>query len=422
MMAMAMDEVQAICRGVESVELAGEVRFATGLRANGTEVGGLSAMAYNPSEGTYYVLSDDRAEARFYTATVDLADGWLDAGDVRFQGVTYLATEDGQPFARDRIDPEGIDLEASGTLWIASEGNANWGIAPFARLFSPSGRQLRDLPVPDKFLPRGDRGVRQNLAFESLTLTPDDRLLYTATENALRQDGDIADLEQVSISRILEYDRATGQPGREFAYIIDPVPEPPQPADGFRTNGLVELRALDNCGTFLTLERSFSEGRGNTVKLYEVSLEGARDISDDPSLADGSLSPEAAVQKRLVADVSELGVTPDNLEGMALGSQLPDGRQSLILVSDNNFNKSQVTQFIALALDFKSISTRSSLPNPIAPGKLGSIAKSSELSVTQLTETVPPICHFSKSEIGIFGGVEIAIACALVFAIDRLAI
>ncbi len=419
---MAMDEVQPICRGVESVEFAGEVRFETGLRANGTEVGGLSAMTYNPREGTYFVLSDDRAEARFYTVTVDLADGWLDAGDVRFQGVSDLANEDGQPFARDRIDPEGIDWEESGTLWIASEGNANRGIAPFARSFSPSGRQLRDLPVPDKFLPRGDRGVRQNLAFESLTLTPDGQLLYTATENALRQDGDTADLEQVSISRILEYDRATGQPRREFAYIIDPVPEPPQPADGFRTNGLVELRALDNCGTFLALERAFSEGRGNTVKLYEVSLQGARDISDNPSLADGSLSPEAAVQKRLVADLSELGVVPDNLEGMALGVRLPDGRQSLILVSDNNFNEAQVTQFIALSLDFESLSPQSSLPNSIAPDKLGTLAQSSELSVTQLTETVRPICHFSKPEIGLLGGVEIAIACALVFVTNRLAI
>ena len=34
----------------------------------------------------------------------------------------------------------------------------------------------------------GDRGVRDNLGFESLTLTPDGKALWTATEVALTQD------------------------------------------------------------------------------------------------------------------------------------------------------------------------------------------------------------------------------------------
>jgi hypothetical protein len=44
----------------------------------------------------------------------------------------------------------------------------------------------------------------------------------------------------------------------------------------------VELLALDNRGTFLALERSFSAGApgtGNTIKLYEVRLNEASDIS-----------------------------------------------------------------------------------------------------------------------------------------------
>ena len=38
---------------------------------------------------------------------------------------------------------------------------------------------------------------------------------------------------------------------------------------------------------------------------------------------------------------------------MTLGPRLPDGRQSLLLVSDNNFttNPPQVTQFLLFALD-----------------------------------------------------------------------
>ena len=35
----------------------------------------------------------------------------------------------------------------------------------------------------------------------------------------------------------------------------------------------------------------------------------------------------------------------------ALGPTLPDGRQSLVLVSDNNFAASQFTQFLLFAVD-----------------------------------------------------------------------
>jgi hypothetical protein len=40
----------------------------------------------------------------------------------------------------------------------------------------------------------------------------------------------------------------------------------------------------------------------------------------------------------------------DNVEGMTLGPTLPDGRRSLILVSDHNFAGSQFTQFLLFAL------------------------------------------------------------------------
>ena len=36
---------------------------------------------------------------------------------------------------------------------------------------------------------------------------------------------------------------------------------------------------------------------------------------------------------------------------MVLGPRLPDGRQSLILVSDNNFAPTQFTQFLLFAID-----------------------------------------------------------------------
>ncbi|HZG40117.1 MAG TPA: phytase [Nodosilinea sp.] len=358
-------------RTITNLEFLGEVTLPTGLPFAGTEIGGLSGLVYSADAGVYYALSDDRTDARFYTLDLDFSDGSLDDGDVEFIDVTPLRDASGTPFAPLSLDPEGIALSPHGTLYIASEGDANALIAPFVNEFSLTGQQLSELPVDEKFLPTADQssGIRNNLAFESLTLSPDGRYLYTATENALFQDGSAASLEEGSLSRIVQYDLATGEAVKEFVYEIDTVPEEPIPADGFSTNGLVELLATDNNGSFLALERAFSVGQGNTVKLYEVRSQGALDVKtvfdlfrEEPLEDDGEVIPpgsfaiDPAVTKREILDIeADLGIAPDNLEALAFGPTLADGRQTLIIASDNNFSDTQFTQFLAFALETETI-------------------------------------------------------------------
>lgn len=344
---------------VAGIDFLGEVTFPTGFQFQGTTVGGLSGITYDPFTNVYYSISDDRSQfnpARFYTLNINLSDGSLDNGDVTFTGVTTLTNASGQPFPALGIDPEGIALTRNGTLFITSEGdvNSNPQQAPFINEFSLTGQQLRSLPIASKFLPTpGNSGIRNNLAFESLTLTPNQQFLYSATENALKQDGPAASLTDESPARILLYDAKTGQPLKEFVYLTDPVVAPPVPAGTFSTNGLVELFAIDNTGTLLALERSFSNGVGNSIKLYQVQTQGAVDVKGLNSLA--GLEADPAVSKKLLLDFADLGLTLDNIEGMTFGPRLADGKQSLIIVSDNNFSGTQFTQVLAFALDLDTI-------------------------------------------------------------------
>jgi hypothetical protein len=257
-------------------------------------------------------------------------------------------------FTEDSLDPEGIHLARPGQLFISSEGDAtaNPPLNPFVNRFNLAGKQNRALKVPDKFLPdgHGTFGVRPNRAFESLTSNR--RHLYTATENALFQDGSPSTLTAASPSRVLEYDITSKQPGREFVYMASPVPFDSNPPGLSVDNGLVELQTLDDRGTFLAMERSFAVGVGNTVRLFEISTTGATDVSGEDALP-ASWTP---MTKRFVADFElDLGVDPDNLEGMTFGPTLSDGRVVLIVVSDNNFNPSQITQFIALAVKLEAV-------------------------------------------------------------------
>ncbi len=334
----------------------GESTLAAGATFQGTVVGGLSSWAYDEARDVYYAISDDQGGTftpastppRFYTLRVDLGDGTLDAGDVSVVAVTTLLGTNGQPLPPRSLDPEGLTLTPSDTLIVTSEGIPPT-IPPFVREFDLSGRAIADLPVPSAFVPVGDgtSGVRFNLGFESAGVAPNGQFLFVGAENAVAQDGPAATLATGSPARLIRYNLRANRVDRQYVYPTDPVAEAPVPAGQFTVNGLVELLPLNN-QFLLAMERSFSVGAGNTIRIYLVALPGATDVSGVEDLDD--LAGFRSAQKTLVLDLDTLGLTLDNIEGMTLGPRLPDGRQSLLLVSDNNFTPGQVTQVLAFAL------------------------------------------------------------------------
>ncbi|NJK27544.1 MAG: esterase-like activity of phytase family protein [Coleofasciculaceae cyanobacterium SM2_3_26] len=209
---------------------------------------------------------------------------------------------------------------------------------------------IRQFPLPEKFLLGGEKGVRNNRALESLTATSDGEVAFTASEAALVQDGEDATLAAGSPARIVQYDVATGEPQQEFLYYTDPLPFESNLPEGFSTGGLVELLALDRTH-LLSMERAFAEGVGNAVRIFEVSLAGADDIRSIDSLLEAESEGDRIqpVQKKLLLALEPPGAIVDNLEGIIFGTPLPDGRQTLILMSDNNFNPIQITQFLIIA-------------------------------------------------------------------------
>jgi hypothetical protein len=338
------------------LQFLGQAIVPTGTTYAGTTVGGLSSITYNAARGVFYSLSDDQSQfnpARFYTLRLDLSDGHLADGDVQFSGFTTLLAPGGQPYAPFSLDPEGLTLTKSGELVVTSEGIAARGISPWVRRYALDGTFLGDLPVPNAFQPTSPtHGVRQNLAFEAAATAPDGRHLFVGMEAALAQDGPAATLDNGSASRILRYNLATGRLDRQYVYFTDPIAEPPVPPTQFAVSGLVELLPF-NDEFMLSMERSFSvgaPGTGNRIKLYSVAFPGADNVSGADSIA-GALDTLRPVRKKLLLDLSTLGVPLDNVEGMTIGPTLPDGRRSLVLVSDNNFAASQFTQFLLFALD-----------------------------------------------------------------------
>lgn len=364
----------------------------------GTVVGGLSGLTYDRSRNQFYAISDDRsnyAPARFYRFTLNWTPDWQDLsadrrsggaddsrasnraddasprsaigstvgpaisptiGSLQITQSTPLTTEAGEPFAAGTIDAEGIALSPRQTLFVASEGDRDRGIAPTIEEFDlETGSWRSRLPIPNRYLPRTENeqaiGVQNNQGFESLTLsatsygnTLEPFRLFAAPEAALFQDLD-ADSESATARPIRLMHYLVGDQTlllAEHLYTIDPLPA------GAENLGLSDLLVLDQGGHFLSLERSFGL-TGFGIRIFQLAFGGATDIAPIPALS-GALDGITPIQKRLLLDLATLGIPLDNYEGMAIGPQLPDGSQSLILISDDNFNPLQTSELLVFRL------------------------------------------------------------------------
>ncbi|MBB3458318.1 hypothetical protein FHT86_006643 [Rhizobium sp. BK313] len=333
------------CKAAISLQFAGEFVIPTGTQFDGIEFGGISGLDFDPASNHYIAISDDRSEkapARYYELSIDATAAGI--SDVKVLKTVIFKDKNGQAFAKRAVDPEAIRLGKDGIYW-SSEGDAKQLLPPFVRVTGPDGSFKREFELPEGFAPTADKstGIRDNLAFESLTFLPSGDLIV-GTESALEQDGPIADLTHGSLARIIRYDTANGKPKAEYAYTVAPIPQPPTAGTGWNDNGVSEMLALDE-HRMLVIERGASPGYGNFAKVYMIDTDGATDISAIGSLAssDKSIVP---VRKAQVLDMRAIGLTPDNIEGMtfAKGS---DGSDLLVFVADNNFSKDQKTQFLA---------------------------------------------------------------------------
>jgi hypothetical protein len=189
-------------------------------------------------------------------------------------------------------------------------------------------------------------GGRNNKLFEALAVTPNGTV-FTANEDALIEDGQITTLTAGSVVRVVKLDPATGKPTAQYAYNVGKIPVDKAPTGAFAPdNGLPELLAVSDT-EFIAIERAFADGVGNTIKLFLTKIEAdTTDVSGLKSLVGAVFKP---MTRELLLDmpINYNGVKLDNIEGMTWGPRLPNGNRTLILVSDNNFSDTQITQFLA---------------------------------------------------------------------------
>ena len=338
-----------------------------------TLFGSVSGLVRDEATGRYLAVIDDRQPARL--AWLDIAhDGRLAVTAGR---VVALGAAPG-------VDPRvvtGADREAivslPGGRFVAveeghlvrtpAEGPSPGAWSPALLTFGADAVVTRIDPLPPMFAIGPDGGgIRSNQGVESLARTPDGRLIAGleqpryADAPAVQRQGRPFGGGGGGPSRLVEF-VAEGEgwrAARQWAYPIPPTPR----VAGFDEIcndgelGLTDLLALDDT-RLLALERACLQNPTtrevrNVVRLQVVDTAGAEDVSAVSSLV-GRVP--RAVAKTLAIDFDTLipRLPPslarlDNFEALAFGPVLPDGRRTLLVVSDDNFRPNQ--QFVVLLL------------------------------------------------------------------------
>jgi len=268
----------------------------------------LSGLAWVDGD-RYVAVSDD--DALLYRLRI--------AVEPRSGRITSAALGAALPLAGG-LDLEGVVVAPGGaSVFVADE------TAPSVREYDlASGHLLRQARIPTLFTQR-----RDNLGFEALARDAEGAL-WTANEEALRPDGPTSTEAVGGWVRLLRLD-ARLQPTGQWAYQTDAVAG--EAVLGDRGTGVSELVALPD-GRLLALERSLGS-TGLRIRLYELEVTGASEVSRLPSLAGAALTP---VRKFLLWERTSLR---ENFEGAALGPPLADGSRSLVLVSDDGHRLAQ---------------------------------------------------------------------------------
>ena len=298
---------------------------------------------------------------RTHTVTATLVDTRLltleDGTALSGLSTEYVADQPSDFQGNRRIDPEGVRVSCDRQHYYVSD---EYGPGVF-EFNARTGRRTRAFSLPPRFavshpaatgaaeMSGNVSGRQANHGLEGLAISPDGRKLVVILQTPLLQDtaeGNHGRRVGINV-RLLTIDIASGQT-QQYLY---------QLADG-RTHGVNEIVAV-NSHEFLVLERDAKTGKEAVCKkLFLIDVEGATDISHLDALPQAATPADVRpVAKRLFLDLLDprLGLAgpelPAKIEGLAFGPDLADGRQLLLLSTDNDFHPSQPSRLFAFAID-----------------------------------------------------------------------
>lgn len=354
----------------------GDTRDASGLtsiladKSPANRFGGLSAIDYTGQGNRFWLLSDRGAgdgavdyPCRVHLADLELTNGsiewklidtklfhWPDG--VRLSGSSEIAESDAKLPKGDHwrgFDPEGLRVNRDGNLVISDE------YGPHVVIATPEGEIIEELALPSSFHvgasgnDHGPAGVSPNRGLESLALTSDGSTMMAVAQSPLIQDCVFnGRWYEGSHCRCLIMDDH-GKVSRQVDYLLHK-----------RSNGISEALAID-ANRFLLLERDGEKGsQAKQKRIFLADFSNATDLNGREHLPsdDGPTDFVSAVETLVIDMVDpQFGLAGDTMpekpEGMCWGVPLPDGRRTLWVCCDNDFDPAVDSEIFCFAISIQ---------------------------------------------------------------------
>jgi len=285
--------------------------------ADGSPLGGFSAAAYQPELDRLWLLSDaPRGHLIPWSGLSQLLNGQTTSLNPGSR--LLIRDEFGHPLP-EGFDGEGLVLIGS-SAWIASEGRRTPDrVARLIRININTGRQQQVLQLPSSWRELSGRGLATNQGPESLTALAPAELLFAAERPLLQSKDPLL----VPIARVNQGTEVRPESTLQIQLLKIGA-------------GLTELLALPAQRKLLALVRGFQPPLTWSAQLL---------LFPYPSGTDST----PPLQPLHGWNLLTAGLPADNWEALAIGPKLRDGRTTMILGSDDNFNPRQSSWLAVMA-------------------------------------------------------------------------
>lgn len=299
----------------------GQQELSPQLKIDGYLVGGLSQIQFKNKK--IYTVTDDRG--RNGGARILIFDYQLVKKNKWNQVLVFEKSIKIEPSKESKVlDLEAFYLFNNGKWLLSSEGDLNQKprVVPFLRFWDEKLKWENSLLLPTDFVPefigQQTKGLQNNSAFESLTVSADESKLWVFSEGSLFQSQD-------SAIEVLEYDlKFLNNNPRSFKYFRDKAAE--GRFEVFR--GVSDALWLSD-DQFLVLER-FVYLSEKSLRQIEAELFHVKKVND---------------QFKKTKILSLNGNRAGNWEGLTL-IQESDQSKTLVILEDNNFDSKVSTKFL----------------------------------------------------------------------------
>lgn len=334
-------------------------------------LGGFSALDYSGRNNIYAAMSDRGPDdgavgypCRVQMLEIQVSPKANPAVSAKAIETIMFSDEKGRPFTglsaavnataeqAHRFDPEGFRFSATGSFFVSDE------YGPELVEFSAQGRAIQRLSLPSCMRvqnPHGDKlienssnkiGRASNRGMECLAISHDGTRLIGLMQGPLIQDG-VRTPEGIIVGRncrLVEYDLKSGHL-RQFVY---------QMASDLNGNSEIVAYGPDQ---YLVLERDSGAGEAAAWrKLVLIDVSKATELGGREYLPLELPTEIVPVARHDFLDFLDPQwklsgpEMPEKIEGLTFGPKLADGRSSLLVSTDNDFESAEPSQIWVFAI------------------------------------------------------------------------